>query len=582
MSASKCIITLILFLIAYHGISQNNDKNIIAFDEEVLSICPICKKDKRFLNKKKHEKFHKSHLLFEEGKTDSSYVYVSRLIEENEIKDPSIVYLLYVIKGRILNDKLLFDDAIKNLTTAIEYGKEVDSPYIINIYAILGRIYLEKKDYQKGITILEDWKMNYADNDSENSSAVFHNLGLCYLHIKNYSKAEENLYISYELNEKAKDTLGLARSSLDIANLYYVQYKDEIALTYFEKGLEYAKKANDLLILQNAYLNLAIVEENNKAFSKSLIYRKDYEKIKDSIWNKEKIWELAKKDKEIGIAARQEKLNAEKWKKDLFIGISIIFLVLLLTGGYLYYKTIRQNRIISKQKEHLNDLNTTKDKLFSLLTHDLKTPMYVLNKKLLNIRNGKTFTSLRNTKYSKLVTESYQISKNTILQIENTLHWILGDKNQLIFNIEKLHLSSVIDQVVYDYIPVIEDKKVYLKKHADDTIFVNADLNSLKIVLRNILDNAIKFSHPEGAIFINVHNQNSICELQIIDHGVGFCLDTPRKEKIASPIRQSPSSTKLGLRLSRDLIKKNKGEFKIQSEPDKGTTVSILLNVNTD
>ena len=387
---------------------------------------------------------------------------------------------------------------------------------------------------------------------------------------------------SYNLTIESKDTLGLARSSLDIANLYYQQYKDTLALPYFIKGLDYAKRANDLEVLSNAYLNLAVVYENDGKHEKALGYRKEYEKVHDSIWNRDKIWQLAQTDKEIGLAAKQEKLNAEKWKKDVFITISVVFLVLLVIGSYLYYKTIRQNKIISKQKEDLNDLNVTKDKLFSVLTHDLKTPMYVLNKKLLNIQNSKTFTSLLHTKYSKLVTESYQISKNTILQIENTLHWILGTKNQLIFNIEKLHLNSVIDQVVYDYIPVINDKKIDLKKQGNDSVYINADLNSLKIVLRNVLDNAIKFSHPEGNILINIQERDLICELQIIDDGVGFSLDSQEPEETGSPLPAFQSSTKLGLRLSRDLVKKNKGTLKIQSAPNKGTTVSILLNANTD
>ncbi len=148
-------------------------------------------------------------------------------------------------------------------------------------------------------------------NESEN----FINLGIAYQFIKKYKKAEENILKSHHLNTKNKDTLKLAYSSMEIANLYYVQYKDSLAIPYFKEALRYAKNSTDLNILSSAYLNMAVVEENEKNYQEALSHRKNYEKTKDLIWNRDKIWELSQKDKKIAATINLEKLKTEQKKR---------------------------------------------------------------------------------------------------------------------------------------------------------------------------------------------------------------------------------------------------------------------------
>ncbi len=560
----------ILFLVSFATAQEK--EYTTSFKNEILETCVTCSKNEANFNKASKNDFHQSHYLFFNHKIDSSYIYVSQLLSRNRIDDPKKLYILYTIKSRILWKKKLLDDALQSTQKAIEIGNTFQSISLRNQYAFLGMIYKEKRAFVKAKEVLETWKSSYVENELSNRINL-HNLGLCYLHIEQYDKAQENLLHSYRLNQQYNDTLGLARSSLDIANLYYQQYKDDLAIPFFEKGLVYAKRANDLKVLQNALLNLAVVEENRKDFSKALNYRKEYEKIKDSIWNRDQIWETAQNDKKIAQTLNEEKLKAEQQEKFFFIVIAFLAIALLLVVSHFYIQMRKQNKVIK-------ELNTSKNKLFSILTHDLKTPIHTLKTKLYNILHQTEKSTIPKNQYTS-ISEGYDLVKSTALLIDNTLHWTLQSQNKLLFHQNKLHLLSITDQVIYDYAPVIKENILTITQEIDETIFVYADANSLKIVLRNVLDNAIKFSSAGKTINIKATINKGLCTLQIIDNGIGF--DTSlftQKKGISTPDRKGNTSTGLGLQLSHELIEKNGGNFAISSRKNEGTIVAIQLPIN--
>jgi signal transduction histidine kinase len=541
-----------------------------SFEKEIKESCSVCKKDTMLFTLPSTDKYHQIHYLFSKKKIDSAFIHITYILEKEKVLDIKKLYVLYTLKGHILIQKKLLDEALQSIQKAQEIGHQ--NPSLNNQYALLGQIYFEQEKFSKAAEVLETWKASYVKNELSNRINL-HNLGLCYLHLEHYDKAQENLLESYRLNQKYKDTLGLARSSLDIANLYYQQYKDELAIEYFEKGLAYAKKAHDLEILQNALLNLAVVEENRKDFSKALNYRKAYEKIKDSIWNRDQIWKFAQSDKETARKINEEKLKAEKQEKFFYSIIAVLSILSLLFLSYFYVRIRKQHTIIKA-------LNTTKNKLFSILTHDLKTPIHTLKAKLYSILH-QTEKNKLHEKQRTSISEGYNLAKNTALLIDNTLHWTLQSQNKLLFHQQKLHLESIIEQVTYDYLPIIEKNKLTLNTSIHDATFVYADANSLKIVLRNVLDNAIKFSFSEGNINIKATTNDDSCTLQIIDEGIGFDTSTfLQKNNTSTPDTKGNTSTGLGLQLSQELIEKNGGRFTISSTKNEGTTVSITLPTN--
>lgn len=262
---------------------------------------------------------------------------------------------------------------------------------------------------------------------------------------------------------------------------------------------------------------MAVIEENRNNLSLALKYRKEYEVWKDSLNNQDKVWVIAEtekkyavkeKEKEIDLLEAENKLkNAEK---NGLIVISILLLVLFGTAIYFYKLKIKQNKIIVFQKEKLNDLNITKDRLFSIVSHDLLSSINALKtskNKLLKSLDSKNYEQL-----DKLLHINSSIVNSTYSLLDNLLNWAMLQTKQAFFYQEFHSLSVIVEQVAYNYSPIMFNKQIQFKKVIPDDILVFVDLDAMKIILRNILDNAIKFSNDNDfiSIYVELHNNKYV------------------------------------------------------------------------
>ncbi|MDH4474193.1 MAG: tetratricopeptide repeat protein [Fluviicola sp.] len=155
-----------------------------------------------------------------------------------------------------------------------------------NVRSNLGDISLELGDYSQAIIYFKELEQVSQDKlVFYKKSGVLHNLGLCYFHLQVFNQAEEYLTKGATLQANQKDTTGLIISYMDIANLYYEQYQDALAIPYFEKAYQLSKRVNNFELKQNAALNMAVVEENRKYYKEALVYRAEYEPWRDSFNN---------------------------------------------------------------------------------------------------------------------------------------------------------------------------------------------------------------------------------------------------------------------------------------------------------
>ncbi len=174
------------------------------------------------------------------------------------------------------------------------------------VYNKLGGIYLELNELEKSVRCFKEAERTSTSNTQElKISDVYQNLALAYLHLNQFKKSKEYFFKSLSLQEK--DTASLSISYMNIANLYYAQYKDKQAIPYFEKAYSLSKKVKDFEIKFNTTLNMAVVEENRSHFKQALIYRKESEHWKDSLNNQNKVWAVADFEKKFAVAQNKSK-----------------------------------------------------------------------------------------------------------------------------------------------------------------------------------------------------------------------------------------------------------------------------------
>ncbi|MDY0780295.1 tetratricopeptide repeat-containing sensor histidine kinase [Tenacibaculum sp. IB213877] len=567
-------LALIFFFLNYFSFSQENLKDslfYLNFKKETYSF-------------RSDRNLKKVLFFFQNKNWDSVLVYSAKQITKQN-QNPIIVDYCHFFRGFSFKQKKIFNEAEKEFNLI---SKNFNYQGIKKMF--LAEIALEQNQFKKAVMGFEE-VLTFSNSKEEqliDKNSIIHNLGLSYLHLKKFKEAESYLIESLEFYKNRKDTLELVGCYGDLATLYYEQYKDDLAIPFFEKAYQLAKKTNNFNLRRSTSKNMSVVEENRKDFEKALKYRKEAEIWKDSLNNQNKIYAVAQKEKEFAVQQKQNEVDIlqvqnelKETQRNIFLYSAIGLLALLVIAVYFYREKVKSNQIIAAQKETLDELNTTKDKLFSIVSHDLRSSVNALkssNKILLDNLASKNLDALENLlhKNSTIVNGAYGL-------LDNLLNWALLQTEQQYFSIENQHLFIITEHVAYNYKPLLLKKELSFENSISKKEIVQADQESLKIVLRNLIDNAIKFSQPNGFIKIySTNTQKGYTDLIVEDSGLGMSQTTRLKLLDDSVLLNKKEhediiGTGLGIQLIKSMIKKNNGKFNIESELGKGTKMIVSL-----
>lgn len=568
---NKLLSLLLLFSITI-GFSQEEDRSIV--NNAIAN---------RTAKYNDNSEFKRSRDFFIQQKWDSVLVSTSQLLDTPSI-DKEVADYYKLFRAISFEKKDLRDQAKK------EYDQISTGFEMINlVYSQLGQIEFWEKRYQESLEYYNKI-LNVQDLESYGikENAVFHNVGLCYMVLQKYDEAETYLLKNLEYNEKRKDDFELFRCYSDLANLYYTQYKDNQAIPYFEKAYKLSLELDDFKFRNIGAKNMAVVEENRKDFRKALKYRKESEQWKDSLNKQNDIYETAQLEKKLAVEKKEQEvqvLEAENRAKEaenrVYLFSGILVFILLIIAFISYRETAKRNKIIIAQKEDLDQLNATKDKLFSIVSHDLRSSVNAIkmsNKKLLGNIETQDKEELTQTlqQNSSIVNGAYGL-------LDNLLNWAMLQTKQSYFEMTNLSLFQIVAHVDYNYKPILQEKKISYENSVSRKIKVFADQESLKIILRNLLDNAIKFSKDEGTIHIYAEeNSEKFIDLIVEDSGLGMDEETRKEllkdtQLLAKKKHEDIIGTGLGMQLVKSMIAKNEGKFNIESEVGKGTKMIISL-----
>ncbi len=224
---------------------------------------------------------------------------------------------------------------------------------------------------------------------------------------------------------------------------------------------------------------------------------------------------------------------------------------------------------LEKNISEINKLNVSKDKFFSIVAHDLKGPFNSLigfSELLINDIEEKDFTNAED--YSKSI---YSTSKNTYNLLLNLLEWSRSQSGIINYNPEQISLSESLDEVFDLLNDQAKKKGAHLVSEILPDIKVYADKNMLGTILRNLISNAIKYSHKGGNIIIKALNKIDHIQVSVSDFGVGIhSKDIKRLFKIenslSSPGTHDEKGTGLGLILCKEFVEKHGGKIWVESE----------------
>ncbi|MCX6220168.1 MAG: PAS domain S-box protein [Bacteroidia bacterium] len=230
---------------------------------------------------------------------------------------------------------------------------------------------------------------------------------------------------------------------------------------------------------------------------------------------------------------------------------------------------------LKKNESELKALNTTKDKLFSIVAHDLRGPIGT-SADLLEVLI-ESYDSFSNEEQLKMLEILKNSAKSTYNLLETLLNWALIQTGNIVFKPELFSLTHCIDITVKNFTPTALSKNITLLFEPGDDIYSFGDNNMIQTVLRNLIGNAIKYTYRGGTIEIKSVNQGIKTEISITDNGMGMDEET-RKNLFCHNKQNSiygtenEKGTGLGLVLCKEFIEKHGGYIHVESEPGKGSS----------
>ena len=239
-----------------------------------------------------------------------------------------------------------------------------------------------------------------------------------------------------------------------------------------------------------------------------------------------------------------------------------------------------KNRKIERDKLKLEELNSTKDKLFSIIAHDLRSPFNgILGFSELLIENVKNFEVEKSEEYLGYINSSAQ---STLVLLDNLLHWAKAQIGQINYNPKKLILSSIIQEIIKLSNSSAVAKEISLIYNKANEIEIYADEEMLKIVLRNLISNAIKFTKRGGKVNVLAKKGRNQVEISIYDNGIGMNKKTIDKlfkieTNETSLGTANEKGSGLGLILCKELVEKQGGKVWAVSELGKGSCFKFTL-----
>ncbi len=230
---------------------------------------------------------------------------------------------------------------------------------------------------------------------------------------------------------------------------------------------------------------------------------------------------------------------------------------------------------LKKNESELKALNTTKDKLFSIVAHDLRGPIGT-SADLLEVLI-ESYDSFSNEEQLKMLEILKNSAKSTYNLLETLLNWAIIQTGNMVFKPELFSLTHCINNTVENFAPTALSKNITLLYEPGDEIFSYSDLNMIQTVLRNLIGNAIKYTYRGGTIEIKSVDQGIKTEISITDNGMGMDVKT-RKNLFCHNKQNSiygtenEKGTGLGLVLCKEFIDKHGGHIRVESELGKGSS----------
>ena len=534
----------------------------------------------------------------------NSAQFLEEALDLNEpLNNTALLVMILNESGKVHAAMGKTDEARDNYELVLRYHENLDDPavesdarYNLAHLATLQGAYKEALDqHKRALAIRRSLR------DRKNEAQSLSDIGELYRLMKNDGKALANHTVALDIRQRLKDKTGISESYNHVGVLYFHQKKYQQAVSNLIRALEAGRESQAQNQMRRSYEYLSFCYEAMGDYKQALQHKDLFLAMNDFIQrdrNEEELLQMQNRyviDKKEGQIEKlemdrtkreQELAEQKKFRNVLFVIVGLCVIIALLVF-YLYIQKQRSNKSLTaahqkvqQQNLQLQELNATKDKFFSIISHDLKGPLNSLTSFSGLLINHTE--SLSKEEIQMLARDFDKSLKNLFVLLENLLEWSRVQTGNIEFTAEPLDLAAVLEQNKALLTAQAQNKNITLLNGREGPVMVNAHPHSINTVVRNLISNAIKFTPEGGAVMLNLKQVKDAVQVSIADTGVGMPAEVMKKlfridTKHSTKGTANEKGTGLGLILCKEFVEKNGGTIWVESEENKGTVFHFTL-----
>ena len=533
--------------------------------------------------------------------------------------------------GMILQEEGEYAKAMNNFEQALVIMKaqndKVECAKIINS---IGKLYTDLHKYPEALVNYQK-VFDLIKNTSEQKLLlwVLNDIGEVYGQIHQPSKALDYFSQALHIARTINNPVGLARIYNNMGRVYLAQRNYVASGNSFHQALAFAQAAKAHDQVMAIWLNLSGLHEQKGDYQQALQYYKRYKKMNDTIYSESKMkniinlqtrYETESKEKKIELLRKNAELNHLRIsRQNALRNLLLVLLLAVVVISIIIYSRLQlrkranhelaaknkeielktaelaemmlhlqqtnakleeQKAEIQQQVEIIREANNTKDRFFSIIAHDLKSPFNSIlgfGTLLVEQIQEKNYEGIE--EYALHMQNS---SQRAFDLLKNLLDWSRSQTGRMEFTPEEIQITSLINEVIELSCDIAREKSITILAPPHLTQPVLADRAMLSTILRNLIVNAIKFTKQGGRIVIQSEARIDQLEVTITDTGVGITKENLDKlfrieESFSTIGTQKEKGTGLGLILCKEFVEKHGGQIWAESEVGKGSVFHFTL-----
>lgn len=576
--------------------------------------------------------FHQGKLAFEDRDVADIVEYAqSKPFSDNILPE------VYGWAGTMYGDGRMHEAIVYFMESAVLYGKQDKHRAESLCYFQIALIQHKAENFPEAQEFYRKALTGSDSIDHRTKINCYNGLALIKREAGELDVAQKDFRSAYDIALKENDIAWIAILTGNIGSIHLRKENYDSALFYYKKNLALVRKTTEFENEIETYTNLAKVylgkgdvkftfayldsavafiknrkisfndffnpmDEINRLYALAYAHNGDYKKAFDyyakfhevneekqdrvngrSLKQLQLSYSYEQKQHELELLQKMNQANVATIRQQQYLEYAAVFIIGLLSVlAFVTYQTSRQRKKLNKDLERTNSelerLNKLKNKLFSVISHDLRTPLGNLASILNLYQSGDLNAADVATVAAKL---GQQVTASGYV-LENLLEWAKSELREVKNNPENVTLQLKVNKVMHQFDSDLKAKKITAVNDVPENLDVWVDRNQIQIVLRNLLTNAIKFTEEHGTIRVSATQQGSSVQVTVADSGVGMTEDQVSRlfqsdQLVTTLGTNKEKGSGIGLLITKELITNNGGSIEVESAKEKGTTFTITL-----